>query len=434
VSICSRAWCGAVALSLLAPLAADAQTSRNPFADLFGRAPQRTGREFTAVQFRSTAGAQMGQTLEDGFQTPDTVIPDGLSGGADGALVLEYMRDRMQLAGQARYAYQEFRKEPAFGVPSMDVSLRADVKPTTRLALHGGGNFTRSPFFQLMFLSAQQAGSMAPMDRQAIILMRNTTVGASAGVTSNYTKRSSIDVSGNFRDTDFDQRPQHSFTSIGGRAQWKRQMTRDLAVRAGYGREELRQRDPAGDLLFTNELFDIGVDYSKSLSLARRTSFSFGTETSMLRDGDGGKHFRLNGNARIESRFLRTWIALLSARRGTDFLPGFRAPVLTDYGTVSLAGFLANRLILNVNGNAGRGEVGFNDSRKFISYSGDAKLTFAMTRHLGVFTQYVYYRYQNPPEPETLFLLPRVARQAVSIGIETWISIYDKDKVTRDPR
>jgi hypothetical protein len=154
----------------------------------------------------------------------------------------------------------------------------------------------------------------------------------------------------------------------------------------------------------------------------------------MLRDADGTKHFRLNGNAQLESRFLRTWVALLSARRGTDFLPGFRAPVMSEYGTVALAGYLAPRLLLNLNGNAARGEVGFNDSRKFISYTGDAKLTFAMTRHFGVFANYAYYHYQNPPEPETLFLLPRVARQAVAIGIQTWISIYDKDKVTRDPR
>lgn len=429
-----RAWCGALALALLAPVVAAAQTPRNPFADLFGREPQRSGREFTAVQFRSTAGAQFGAILEEGFQAPDTVVPDGLSGGADGALVLEHMRDRVQVAGQARYAYQEFRKEPAFGAPSVDVGLRADFKATTRLAFRGGGHVTRSPFFQLMWLSADQAGSMAPMDRSAILLMRNHTVEGSAGFTSNYTKRSSIDVSGNWRETEFELQPQHSFTAVGGRAQWKRQMTRDLAVRVGYGREQLRQRDPAGDLLFTNELLDVGVDYSKSLSLARRTSFSFGTETSMLRDADGGKHFRLNGNARLEKRFLRTWIVLLSARRATDFLPGFRAPVLTEYGNLTLAGFLAKRLILNVNGNAGRGEVGFNDARKFISYTGDAKMTVALTRHLGVFTQYVYYRYQNPPDPETLFLLPRVARQAVSIGLQTWISIYHKDKVTRDPR
>lgn len=430
----TRALVGALALALLAPVAAAAQAPRNPFAELFGRVPERAGREYTAVQFRSTAGAQIGQTLEEGFQAPDTVIPDGLSGGADGALVAEYMRDRVQLAGQARYSYQEFRREPAFGAPAFDLGVRGDVKPTTRLALHGGGHVVRSPFFQLMWLTADQAGTMTPMDRSAILLMRNDSVEGSAGITSNYTKRSSIDVSGIVRKTNFELQPQHSFSTVGGRAQWKRQITRDLAFRAGYGREQLRQRTPEGDLLFNNELLDIGVDYARALSLSRRTSLSFGTETSIIRENAGARHFRLNGNVMLEKRFQRTWQTVFSVRRGTDFLPGFRAPVLTEQAHFVLAGYLARRLILNVNGNAAQGEVGFNDSRKFISYTGDAKLTFAMTRHLGVFAQYVYYHYQNPPDPETLFLMPRVARQAVSIGVQTWISILDKDKVTRDPR
>jgi hypothetical protein len=386
------------------------------------------------VQFRSTAGAQMGQTLEEQFQQPDTVIPDGLSGGADAAVIAEYMRDRVQVAGQARYSYQEFRQQPAFGAPAFDAGVRADFKPTTRLLLHGGGHYARSPFYQAMWLTATQAGTMAPMDRTAILMMQNDSLEGSAGITSNYTKRSSIELSGIVRQTNFASAPQHNFSSIGGHGQWRRQMTRDLAVRAGYGREQLRQRAPEGDLLFTNELLDIGIEYAKSISVSRRTSLSFGTETSMLRQNEGAKHFRLNGNVRLEKGFQRTWQAIVAARRGTDFLPGFRAPVLTDQANLALAGYLAKRVSLNLNAAAGQGEVGFNDSRKFISYTGDARLTVAVTRHLGVFGQYVYYHYQNPPEPETLFLMPQVARQAFSVGVQTWISIFDKDKVTRDPR
>lgn len=419
---------------MLAPVVAGAQTPRNPFAELFGRVPERTGREYTAVQFRSTAGAQMGQTLEEQFQGPDTAIPDGMSGGVDGALVGEYMRDRVQFSGQARYSYQEYRREPAFGAPAFDLAVRGEFKPTTRLNFHGGGNFVRSPFFRLMWLTADQAGTMAPMDRAAILLMRNDTAEGTAGFTSNYTKRSSIDVSGVVRETNFELQPQHSFSTVGGRAQWRRQMTRDLAIRAGYGREELRQQSPDGDLVFRNELLDVGIDYAKSFSLSRRTSLSFGTETSVLRENAGARHFRLNGNVMLEKRFQRTWQTLFSVRRGTDFLPGFRAPVLTEQAHFALAGYLAKRVMMNINGNAAQGEVGFNDSRKFISYTGDAKLTLAVTRHVGLFTQYVYYHYQNPPDPETVFLMPRASRQAVSIGVQTWISIIDKDKVTRDTR
>jgi hypothetical protein len=434
VTIRSRAWCGALALALLAPAVASAQPPRNPFAELFGRVPERSGREFTAVQFRSTAGAQVGQTLQENFQVPDAVIPEGLSGGADAALSAEYMRDRVQLAAQGRYSYQEYRKAPAFGAAAADVSIRAAVKPTTKLMFDGGGSFARSPYFQFMWLSAAQAGSMAPIDRGAILLMRNDTVEGNAGITSFYTRRSSINVTATVRETNFELQPQHSFTSVGGRAQWRRQMSRDLAVHAGYGREELRQRRPGVDTVFTNELLDIGVDYGRSLSLARRTFFSFGTETSMLRDQDGTRHFRLNGNIVLEHRFQRTWVAQLSARRGTDLMPGFVEPVFSDHAHVALAGFLAKRLILNLDADGGQGAAGFSDPRKFVSYAGNARLTFAITRHLGVFTQYVYYHYQMPPDPQTLFLVPTGARQAVSFGVQTWVSIFDKEKVIRDPR
>lgn len=428
-----RACRAALAFAVLVPAVASAQPPRNPFAELFGRATERSGREFTAVQFRSTAGAQFGQTLEQEDQPPDTVIPEGISGGADGALNVEYMRDRVQVVGQGRYSYQEYRREPAFGAPSFDAGLAANLKPTTRLSFQAGGHFTRSPFFRLLWLAPDPVATM-PLDRSAILLMQNDTVEGSAGFTSQYTKRSSLTVSGQARETSFAASPAQNFQSIGGRAQWKRQMNRDVAIRAGYGREQLLQRFDGVDTVYTNELLDIGVDYAKALSLARRTSLSFSTETSMLRDTFGTRHFRLNGTAILERRFERSWLVQVSARRSTEFLPGFRAPVFTEHGHFVLAGYLAKRLALNVNADGGQGEAGFNDPRKFISYGGDAKLTLAVTRHLGLFTQYVYYHYQMPPDPLTLFLLPQGARQAVSIGVNTWVSIFDKEKVTRDPR
>jgi hypothetical protein len=124
----------------------------------------------------------------------------------------------------------------------------------------------------------------------------------------------------------------------------------------------------------------------------------------------------------------------LSARRGTDFLPGFREPVFSDSGELSLEGFLAKRVMLNAAANGGLGEVGFDDNRDFTSLSGNAKLTVAMTRHLGLFTQYSYYRYQSTGLPDTLFLAPHGVRHIVAVGVDAWISLYDKDKVSRDSR
>lgn len=428
-----RAWRGALALLVLVPVVASAQPPRNPFAELFGRTPERSGREFTAVQFRTTANAQIGQNLDQEVITPGGAVPEGLSATGAASLIAEYMRDRVQISGLGSYSYQEYRKPPAFGAPAYDAGFRMNLLPTTRLSFQAGGNFSRSPFFRLMWLGANSAGG-GPQDGSAILLTQNDTVEGSAGVTSQYTKRSSLTVSGVTRQTRFAISPDRNYSSIGGRAQWKRQMTRDLAIRAGYGREELRQQIEGLDSTFTNELLDIGIEYSRSFSLGRRSSFSFGTETSMLRENEGARRYRLNGNAQLERRFLRSWQAQLSARRATEFLPGFVAPVLTEHGHFTLAGYLVKRLALNVNADGGQGEVGFNDPRKFISYGADTTLTFAVTRHLGVFTRYHYYHYQMPPDPLSMFLLPRGARQGISVGVQTWVSLYDKEKVIRDPR
>jgi len=428
----SRAICGAIALAALVPAVAAAQ-SRSPYSDLFGRTPQRTGKEFTAVQFRSTAGAQQGWTLESEFTPPGTVIPEGLSGGADAQVTAEHIGRKLQVAGHGRYSYQEYRQEPAFGAPAFDTGVRMEVRPRTRLAFYGGANFARSPFYQLMWLQPDLTSPLPPVDQSAILMLQNDSVEASGGVISRYSSRSSIELSAVMKETDFESTPQHDFSSVGATIMWRRQMTRNVSVHGGYSREQLRQTLAVNDTRFTNERIDVGVEYGKSLTFARRTSFGFGTDTSMVRENDGPHRFRVNGNVTLDHRFARTWVMQVAARRGTDFLPGFRAPVYTDHAHIAVAGYLAKRLLLNLNADGGQGAA-LSDPRKFISYAGNAKLTFAMTRHLGMFTQYVYNHYQMPADPLALFLVPKGARQAVSIGVETWVSILDKEKVTSDPR
>jgi len=115
-------------------------------------------------------------------------------------------------------------------------------------------------------------------------------------------------------------------------------------------------------------------------------------------------------------------------------VPGFIGPVFTEHGNASLAGYLTKRLLFNASGDGGRGAVGRTNGNQFISYTGNAALTFGVTRHLGVFGQYGYYRYQMPSDPLALVPVQHLSRQAVSIGVKTWISIIDKEQVPSDPR
>ncbi|MBY0496919.1 MAG: hypothetical protein K2Y23_22140 [Cyanobacteria bacterium] len=416
------------------PAIAGAQTARNPFADLFGRPSSQGGGERTSVQLRTTAGAQIGDTLRADFDRRD-VVPDGLAAAADASVVAQYLRDRVQFVGQGRYSYQEFRQEPAFGAPAFDAGGRINFDLTSRIAFQGGGQFVRSPFFRLMWLAPEIFGPSVPAGGSAaILMMRNDSAEGNAGLTAQMGKRTSITGTAFTRQTRFAGAPQNDFTAVGGRGVVRRQLNRWLGLRAGYSREELRMPPATGLENYTNEIIDAGVDFAKSFSMGRRATFAFATETSMVRQNAGGRQFRLNGRAAFQRFFLRTWVTQLAALRGTEFLPGFRGPVFTERGNASIAGYMSRRLLLNLNGNAGRGAVGVGDARQFISYSGDASVTVGVTRHLGVFTQYVYYHYQMPPDPLALVTVPQLSRQAVSIGVKTWVSIIDKEKVPRDPR
>ena len=158
---------------LLVPVAPRAQAPRNPFAELFGRAPERTGREFTAVQFRTRRRAD-GPDARGRTSTRRQRVPEGLSrrrrcraGRASTCAIA------CRSLGQAATATRNFASEPAFGVPAFDAGVRVDFKATTRLSFQGGGQFTRSPFFQLMWLPPElRRARWRRSTRSAILLMR----------------------------------------------------------------------------------------------------------------------------------------------------------------------------------------------------------------------------------------------------------------------
>ena len=260
MSIRRQAWLGAVALAVLLPAAAGAQP-RNPFADLFGRAPKK-GVESTSVYLRTTAGAQIGQTVRADFDQSD-VVPEGLAGGADASVAAEHIRDRFQVIGQGRYSYQEYRQTQAFGAPAFDGGARVNVQATSRLSFQGGGQFLRSPYFRMMWLTPEFGPSPAG-DGAAILLMRNDSIEANAGLIAQVTRRSNLTASAFVRETSFDRQPEYDFSSRGARALWRRQLNRSFGLRLGYGRDELRQIVDGVNDSYTNELLDVGVDFQCS--------------------------------------------------------------------------------------------------------------------------------------------------------------------------
>jgi len=425
-----------IAAALLAPPGAAAQSLAGPFGGLFGRTPERTGKEFTALEFRSAVGGQYDDAILDEATPAELVPKSGSTGGVNAGLSFERRRDRLRLSAHAAGTHQQFFRDTPFGATSYDSGALLLARVATRLSLEGTVNYRRSPFVHLQPAvsgALPMPDVLVPTDAFAARRLDNDTIEGTAGFSSPYTRRSTLSASVSRRATRFFDEPDNDFELWGAKAMWTRKMTRDVAARIGYGREEIQQT-AAQDGRFIHEVFDVGLDLAREFSVARRTAFHLNTQTSMIRETGGERRYRLNGGIGLTRAFRRTWAMSVSATRSTEFLPGFLEPVFTDGVSTTLSGMLADRVEWSAAAGASRGRVGFEALDDFISYTGTTRLSAAVTRRLGVYAEYTYYRYDLPPGTSAVVLLPQLSRQSVSVGLSAYVPIFSRVREPRDPR
>ena len=423
-----------VAALLLLPSAAFAQGDPGPFGGLFGRTPERTGNQFTAIEFRSAfSGVYEDAILVDESIPEEDVPRSGYASGVNTGLVLERQSDRLRVRAHGGATYQEFYRNPVYGATSYDAALQLRAEPATRFHLTGQAAYNRSPYFRLLpGLSAFESPVSTPNDPFAVRLIRNQSYDVGGGFVSQYAKHSSLTFTAAQRETRFDDTASNTFRSLRMEATWRRQLSRSFAVHAGYGRERGRQSS-LPDALFVYDLVDIGVDFNHQLSVSRRTTLGFTTETAMVKRPLTGRRYRLNGRANLTTRFRRTWRATAGFSRDTEFLPGFFEPLLTDAVSGMVRGMLATRVQWMTTISAGKGRLGFDDGGRYTTGHTQSRLNWAITRRLGLFAEYSIYYHQLPQAPTRFTLPDQLSRQAFAIGFNTWIPIVNKVRAPRDP-
>jgi hypothetical protein len=423
-----------VAALLLLPAAATAQGNPGPFGGLFGRTPERTGVDFTAVEFRTGVAGQFDDAVfVDERVAADTVPQNGYTAGVNTGLVFERQSDRFMFRANGGATYQEFYRSPVFGATTYDAGLAVRGNVTTRLQLEGQARYLRSPYFRLA-PSYQAAGPAVaiPGDPFHVRLLVNDSYDVTAGFFSQYAKHSSLRASVSQRETRFNQARANSFDVLRAEAHWQRQLNRSVALRAGYGRERIVQSAFPDDE-FVHELLDIGVDFARQLPLSRRTTIGFNTQTSIIKRPLTGRRYRVNGNVMLSKYFGRTGHASASLSRSTEFLPGFLEPMLSDAANGSLSGMPSPRTEWLTTISVGNGRFGFDSPEKFLTAHFSSRFNYAMTPKLGVYAQYAVYHYQLPPTPMSVAVLGQVSRQAITFGINTWIPIVNRVRAPRDP-
>lgn len=418
--------------------AAFAQTSQGPFGGLFGRTPERNGREFTAIEFRTSGGGQ----YDDGLFLDDQVDPaDGTKGGYtsgfNAALGAAMQTTKTQLNTFANVGYQEYFAPRSFGATAFEGDLNLSRRLTSRVDLKTTGRFARQPFFQALpeYLN-QSPDWMVPVmgNRFAARLLLNDTAEGQLGFAYKPTKRTTFTAYGAGRQVRFLQEPINNFDMVGGQGGISHRLSRDLGFHVGYGRENYRTNQYNAPR-YTHEYLDIGLDFDRDISIARRTTIGVATQTSVLREADGPRRYRLNGQAVITRWFQRTWHASLGAQRSTDFVPGLFKPLFSDVANASLGGMISKRSDWFVMGAGGVGRFGFDPAApKFITATATSRLNIGITRRLGGYVQYSFYHYELPPNTAGVALLDRLSRHSVVVGFNVWVPIYQEARAPRGPQ
>jgi hypothetical protein len=423
---------------LAAPVAAGAQGGlAGPFGGLFGRAPERTHKEYTVLEFRTAVGGQYDAIiLDDSNPLADLAPQNGSTAGVNGGLGFETRSDRLRLDAFGSATHQQFFREPAFDAMSYDGGGQLMFKVSTRLSLDASATYNRSPFYHVMPASSGALPVpevLVPSDPFAARRLGNDTAEGMVGFTSPYTKRSTLSASVSRRATRFFSQPENDFSLWAARGMWTRKLSRDVAARVGYGREEIQQ-SAAADTHYIHEVFDIGLDLAREISVARRTALTVNTQTSMIRETGGERRYRLNGGVTLTRGFRRTWAASIGVTRNTEFLPGFLEPVFSDGASASISGMFADRIEWSAAVGASHGEVGFDAPGDFISYSGNSRLSAGITRHLGLYAEYAYYHYDMPRGSTSILLPPQQSRQSISVGVSAYVPMFTRVREPRDTR
>ena len=442
------AWVG------MSPAAAQDESPTRPlFRGLFGGAMPLPSREHVL----DLSGSIFGGKVETDNNDPESV-PDATFRGGSASLVYQ----RGWRGGASVNAF-------ASGGTSYSEELK-DIERSpwvTRWSAGGGGSYNRrvgrrtsfstngnvvySPYYGLgvaSFGSVPGVGGgfgVGPAGIENIpgldyTVARQASIATSgtAQLSHGLSRRSTLDsyYSGSFV-TFFDESPDAQYGdyqvhTLGTR--YRHEINRYVSARAGYAYSRAIY-DLDGVESEGYHTIDAGVDggYGREYQIARRTTFSFNTNSNVFvgdRLGDDGTSgpsasLFLGGSAGLAHRWGRTWEARADYNRGAGYVQGFREPVLSNSATARVGGVPFRRLDFSARVTYVVGEVGFGDAENdFDTTTANAQLRWAITRNIAAFGQYFYYNYRF----DAGVLLPggidpNLDRRGWSVGLTAWLPL-----------
>ena len=215
--------------------------------------------------------------------------------------------------------------------------------------------------------------------------------------------------------------------AYGGGIQYR--IGRGLGARLGYNLSEAGFKTEDTDSTTRMHQIDAGIDFNNALSLTRRTTLTFRTGVSALKD-EVRTHVIFTGNVQVTHELGRTWFLFAGYNRDVSFLETFSHPVLFDSLNGGIGGLINRRLQFQANVGASRGEVGLSGlNNGFTSTFATAGISYGLMRNLGASVVYSYFRYAyelgvNLP-PGIPF---NSDRQSIRAALNFWAPLFSRSR------
>jgi hypothetical protein len=387
-----------------------------------------------AVGVGFDSNAHLG-AAESGLLTPtaDPRVAEGsmfsnYSGGLSYTATLEKLSAGASLSSSARqYPGSDLSTTTSHGASS---GLSVAVGKNTRL--NGAVNATYQSsrgFTPFATLDEPFLGQVeAPSPDYGTGRDNHYAYGVTTGFTQQLSRRTALTANYDRHISQFDSGTD-DLTRQSGAFRLTRGITRNLGLRLGYGYTTARYG--FGDRTFENHNLDSGIDYSRDLSLTRRTKLAFSSGATALREGNQEIRYDVIGAARLSREIARTWSADLSYRRNVGFLESVLEPTFYDAITVGVHGLISRRVSFQSGAGVTLGAVGASKvtGNGFDAVTGSAGINAALTRHLALGVNYTFYRYSFEPGAAVVTgLASHMNRHSVGINLNAWAPLFQHGK------
>jgi hypothetical protein len=354
----------------------------------------------------------------------------GVYGGAQSNLSYKRIADRFTIAAQAG-AMVRYYPDQSHSVPVYHESFHLGTRLWSGAGLNFDQRFVYSPNYRLnMFVRADgtedpDAGIESDSD---LDLSQSEAYRHAGGVSfsQDLGPRTALHASYNIRMVDFVSDAQTDFRTEGAAVGFSYRMNSHVSLRLGYGR---RWADHMEDI---REVFnlDIGLDYSKAVSLSRRTRLSFSTGSAISAsdrlesEADPRTRFHVIGAARLVHELGRSWTAGASYRRSMNFREGFDEPLMADAVTGTIGGLISRETNFHLNV-AYVNAIGVENQRTgYEAFTVNTQLQYALNRYAAMFVRYFFYDYNlNARSAVEQGVPPAGKRSGVRFGITTTLPL-----------